>query len=146
MQSGGMRIIKKYIMLSGILFFLLIVGFIGCLEQEELRISDMIEILNYNISTKKFNNGTSVIGEGFLHTDEADLYYVSGIVKNISDETLINVNVTAKFYNNANNFLTEKTTHVGGIPPKSTKDFGIYYFSNEDFFEDICGLKFEFEA
>lgn len=141
-----MRIIKKHLILSGILFILLIVGFIGCLEQEKLKISDKIEIVSYNISTKKFDNETSFIGEGFLHTDEADLYYISGIVKNISDEILINVNVTAKFYNNTNNFLTEKTTHVGGIPPKSTKDFGIYYFSNEDFFEEICGLKFEFEV
>jgi hypothetical protein len=122
------------------------VGLCGCTEEVTFGDGDKIELLQYSIVTKKYDEEYIIIGNGFIHNDEADLYYVNGTIKNISDETLIHVNVTAKFLNNTNNYLTEKTTYLGGIPSNSNKDFGIYYFSGEEYFEEICGVKFEFEA
>ena len=137
---------NTHLIVSGIVIILLMVGLSGCNEQEIYEKSNDIEIISYNVTTKKWDDGHKIIGEGFIHSDEAEFYYIYGIVKNIAEETLISVNVTANFYDNANNILSEKTTYLGGIPYNYTKDFGIYYFSDEEFFEDVCGVKFEFEV
>ena len=137
---------KKHLLLSGIIFVLLVVGFNGCTEQEISGDIDRIELLEYSIVTQKFEEEYKTIGNGFIHSDEAELYLINGTVKNIADEVLISVNITAKFYNNTNTLLTERTTYLGGIPINHTREFGIYYFYNEEYFEEICGVKFEFEV
>ena len=137
---------NKNLIVSGIVFVLLIVIFCGCTDKEPYYKSNEIELISYNVTTQKWDEEQKVISGGFLHSDEADFYYINGTVKNISNETLIKVNVTAKFYNNTNNLLTERTTYLGGLLINHTGEFGIYYFSNEEYFEEICGVKFEFEV
>jgi hypothetical protein len=137
---------KKNILISGIFFIILVVGLNGCTEQDISGDKYRIELLEYSITTQKLDEENRTIGNGFLHSDEADFYLINGTVKNISDELLISVNITAKFYNNTNNLLTERTTYLGGFPLNYTREFGIYYFSYEEYFEEICGVKFAFEV
>ena len=137
---------NKYYIVIGIIFVLLMVGLSGCTEQEISGDADKVELVSYNVQTQIWDDGYKTIGDGFIHSEDAELYLITGTVKNIAGETLISVNITANFYDNTNNFLKEKTTYLGGIPNTYTEDFGIYYFVNEEYFENVCGLKFEFEV
>ena len=141
---------KKHLIASGIVLLLLLVGFNGCTELndnvESSGESDKLELVSYNVETQKWDDGYKAIGDGFIHSGDAELYLITGIVKNIAGETLISVNITAKFYDNTNNLLKEKTTYLGGIPNTYTEDFGIYYFVNEEYFENVCSVKFELEV
>ena len=137
---------KKHLIVSGIVFVLLIVGLSGCSEQETSGAIDKLELISYKVETQKWDKGYKTISNGFNHSEDAELYLITGTVKNIAGETLINVNITAKFYDNTNNFLKEKTTYIGGIPNTYTEDFGIYYFVNEEYFENVCSVKFELEV
>jgi hypothetical protein len=137
---------ENHLIISAIVFVLLIIGLCGCIEQEISGDIDKIELLEYSIVTKKYEEEYKTIGNGFIHNDESELYLINGTVKNIAGEVLISVNITAKFYNNTNNLLTKKTTYLGGIPKNHSREFAIYYFSNEEYFKEICGVKFEFEV
>jgi hypothetical protein len=144
LNLGFVSMYKKFVI--GLILLLFMVVFSGCNEQEIYDDTDKIELLEYSIVTKKYDEEYRIIGNGFIHSDEAEFYLINGTVINIADEILVSVNITAKFYNNKNNLLTEKTTYLGGIPINNTREFGIYYFSYEEYFEDICGVKFEFEV
>ena len=141
---------KKHLVVIGIIFVLLMVGFSGCTELngnvESSGEIEKVELVSYKVETQKWDYGYKTIGNGFNYSKDAELYLITGTVKNIAGETIISVNITAKFYDSTNIFLKEKTTYLGGIPNTRTEDFGIYYFANEKYFENIRVVKFEFEV
>lgn len=137
---------NKYLILSGFLLFVLMVNLSGCIVQETSGDTDRLKLINYNVETKKWDEGYKTIGKGFIHSMNAELYFINGTVKNIAGEMLNSVNITAKFYDDTNNFLREEITYLGGIPDTYTEDFGIYYFVNEMYFENVTSVKFVFEV
>jgi len=137
---------KKHLIVIGIIFFLLIIVFSGCTEQETFGDINKVELVSYNIETQKWDYGYKTIGDGFIHSEDAELYLITGTVKNIAGESLNSIKITARFYDNTNNFLREKTTYLGNIANTYTEDFRISYVNTEKYFEKICGVKFEFEA
>ena len=96
---------KRHLIVYGIVIILLTFGLCGCTEQEISGDTDEIELLEYSIVTQKYDEEYKTIGNGFIHSDEAEFYLINGILKNIANEILINVSITAKFYNNTNNLL-----------------------------------------
>jgi hypothetical protein len=135
---------ERYSIVLGLIFILFI--FIGCIEEETYSYSDKIELIDYTVKTQRWDDGYKTIKNGFVYSKDAELYLITGTVKNIAGETLIRVNVTAKFYDESNNFLKEKKTYLGGIPNNKTVDFGIYYFVNEEYFGKVFNVKFEFDV
>ena len=126
-------------------FFLMMV-FSGCTEQETSVDINKVELVSYNVETQKWDKGYKTIGNGFIHSKDAELYLITGTIKNIAGETLKNIKITAKFYDNTNTFLREETTYLENIKNTYTEDFRIYYNATEKYFEKVCGVKFEFKV
>lgn len=135
---------KKFVV--GYILVLLIVGFSGCSEKKISGDVDKIELLDYSIETQKYDDGYKKIGDGFIHNDNASLYLITGTIKNIAGEMINSVNITAKFYDNKNNYLREENAYTGSIENNYTEGFMIKYYYNEKYFENVCGVKFEFKV
>lgn len=137
---------NKNLIIIGIIFFLLIVGFNGCTKQETSKDINKVELVSYNIETQKWDYGYKTIGNSFIHSEDAELYLITGTVKNIAGEMLNSIKITAKFYDNKHNFLREETTYLWSIANTYTEDFRISYYDTEKYFENVCDVIFEFEV
>jgi hypothetical protein len=129
---------NKKVIVLGIIFLFIIVGFTGCNEEsnnsENNPIEDegnnnidnftkTIEIFNVSVKTKwwdGFANGERGEADGFYHDypekyDESGnsvWYEINGDVKNNDTIPIKSIKITATFYDNSGNNLYEKSDYV----------------------------------
>ena len=130
----------KNLFVIGIICILIILVLNGCIEQEKSEYKDKVELVSYNIETQMWDNGYKTIGNGFIHSEDAELYLITGIVKNVAGEMLNSIKITANFYDNTHNFLKKKTIDLSGIANASSEDFIISYYDTEEYFENVCDV------
>ena len=136
MNKGNFNNLLVSTLLITVIVFLLTI-FSGCTEQDISGDTDKVELLNYSIETQKWDYEYKNIGNGFIHSEDADLYLITGTVKNIAGELLNSIKITAKFYDKTNNYLREETTYLGSIANTYTENFRISYDDTEKYFEDV---------
>ncbi len=139
---------KKKIVVIG--FLMVFTGLCGCTTQQNGQVSDNTneaELLNYFIKTVK---GTwydeSKIGDGFVHSDDAERYVITGTVRNISNKSLDKITIKAYFYDIDNVLLNTKSETVYYITKGSIDNFEIAYYSYDQYFEVVDSVEFEISA
>jgi len=131
----------------GMIFFLLITGFIGCIEQKVNGNNDNIELVNYNVITKwKDNENPNYVEKnGFYHNipenGYSKKYIISGVIKNIAGVFIDRVKIIAEFYDNNDIYLDQNSTVIRNLVDAKSEPFSITY--NGEYFENIKSVKFE---
>ena len=139
------KMIKKFIIV-GITFFLISFFLCGCDEYlEENENTDKVKLLIYSVKTQK-EDGFEKIDDGFVHSEDAYRYVVSGTVKNIVNETINHIKITVKFYDENNSYLVSRFTHVHYLDKSQTGDFEVCYYNFNDYFERIDHVNFSISA
>ena len=136
---------KKYIVI-GIMLVLLIFGFCGCTEQQTSGDTNQIQLVGYNVESQIHDwAGSKTLSNGFVYSDEVDRYSVEATIKNIGNEFIDIVQVTAKFVDIDGNVLGSDNVLVFDIAVGYTKTFTVY-FSDDDYLEFTNDVRFEFKV
>lgn len=140
---------NKHLIVSGIAVLFICVGLSGCTEQSTVTDdSDKIELLDYNVKTSWSNtndNGEFVSYEesGFYHNYPSEgewiSYVITGTVKNIAGRLLNTITVTAEFYDEDGNYLSQAQDNIfGGIANSYEEDFEIIVYTwHTQYFDNI---------
>jgi len=140
----------------GLTFVLILIGFSGCVEQDTSGDNnrdtngdtDKIELVNYNVYTYHYEGygNYEKLSDGFKpNLENVDGYIVEGKIKNIAGE-IIDVIITANFYDKNDSFLHSKTDYLYDIENSYTIDFEIYYGRNNKYFESVDNVKLGLEV
>ena len=106
----------------------------GCIETDDDRVEDNVEIVSYSIVTYK--SAEEPIANGFVYQEDAKFYLVKGTAKNIGRQTLDIVTITVKFYDINNTFLREEGSPVFDVEKNYSWEFEIIYLNTWNYFED----------
>ena len=144
---------KKRLSVIGMVTLLLAFGLSGCVEQETSgNIIDEVELVSYSVETQKWegvNNSYSYekIGNGFIHSEDAYRYVITGTLKNIAGEVIDNIRIIANFYDSNSKMIGTLYDLINSdLPNAHTADFNINVYKSVNYFEKIDGVKFEFEV
>ena len=124
---------KKHLIVSGIVFVLLMVGFSGCVEQDISGDTNQVELVNEWI-----DRNTAIDGSKYD--------YYKGTIRNIAGKHLDNIKIIVKFYDRNDNFLFEKTDYVSNLANSYTKDFSVVVYSYGTYYDAIDYWKYEFKV
>jgi len=136
---------KHFLIIVIISFLLLVFGLSGCIEEIGETGTDKIKLLVYSVETQK-KSGYEKIADGFVYSEEAYRYVVSGTVKNVAGEMLNHVKITVKFYDKNNSYLDSRVAFVYYLDDSHTGDFEIYYINNNEYFEFVDHVEFLISA
>jgi hypothetical protein len=150
---------KKEIILLVVLIVISIGILCGCTEDEtsnedktEYPDEDITgdtnkaELLDYKIETWKIGDNLEddeKIGDGFIHSEEADYYLITGTIKNIAGEMLNTVKITASFYDDAGKYLDYQSAITTRLANTYTWNFEMIYNYYVGYFYDIEDVIFE---
>lgn len=107
--------------------------------------TDKAKLLIYSVETQK-KSGYEKIADGFVYSEDAYRYVVSGTVKNVAGEMLNHVKITVKFYDKNNSYLDSRVAFVYYLDDSHTEDFEIYYINNNEYFEFVDHVEFLISA
>jgi len=147
---GKVNDMKKKIIILGIVVMLICVGLSGCQESTgngggTTGDTSKVELVSYNVETK--SSWYSILGDGFIHDDDAGYYEITGTIKNIAGYKIDTVKVTAKLFDSNFIFLDSKYTYVSGIPDTYTEDFKISFNrQSTDGFENADSVRFDLDV
>ena len=130
---------KKHLIVYGMVFILLVVGFIGCTEQEN---SLKIKLIDYDVQSVGFS--VYDIKEGFQYFKQLYKYDVTGIIKNTGNQIINKVQISALFIDENESVLGTVITYVEDIEIGETKSFNVE-FKDKELLEYIKDVEFEFE-
>ena len=143
---------KKHLSVIGMVTLLLAFGLSGCVEQETSGNIDEVELVSYSVETQKWegvNNSYSykTIGNGFIHSEDAYRYVITGTLKNIAGEVIDAVRIIANFYDSNSKAVGTLYDLINSdLPNADTADFSINVYKSVNYFEKIDSVKFEFEV
>jgi hypothetical protein len=143
---------NKKIFVFGLIFLFICICLSGCNNQtgQTTGDSDKIELVSYNVET--YGELSKKLGDGFVHSEDAVKYEITGTIKNIAGYTLEQLEITAKFYDKNDMYLDSLTVTMFGIQDTYTEDFTIratssgLFITDIDGFESVESVRFEFEA
>lgn len=104
---------------------------------------EKVELVNYSIVTRNFSGDK--IGEGFVYSEEAFAYEVTGQIKNIANETLNTTTITVIFYDINNNLINAEVTSIIDLTISETRSFSVEYTELESNFENADHVTFLFK-
>ena len=143
---------KKHLSVIGMVTLLLAFGLSGCVEQETSGNIDEVELVSYFVETQKWegvNNSYTYekIGNGFIHSEDAYRYVITGTLKNIAGELIDNIKITANFYDSNSKVVGTMYDIINSdIPTSHTANFSINVYKSSNYFEKVDSVKFEFEV
>ena len=129
---------KARSIMIGVILVIFSMGLCGCINNSK----EVAKILDYTIETQGF--WQQKIGEGFYHHKGAYRYEICGTVKNTAGYELDAILINASFYNENDVYLGCDKTVVGDILDTGVKEFEIFYYYNDPYFEDVEKVKFSF--
>jgi hypothetical protein len=117
---------KKHLIVIGMVALLLVVGLSGCTDtQQDDQGSgiDKFELLSYSVETMEDSYPEDrKIGDGFIHSEDADYYQINGIIKNKAGYKT-DIIVTMKFYDEKDIFLDSETIKIYEVPDNYEESF-----------------------
>lgn len=133
---------NKHIISIVAVFLLLTVSLSGCSEQKIDIYGDTekVELVSYKIETLSPNQ--EKLGDGFVRSEEAWLYKITGIVKNIANQELANIWVFARFYDRDYNFLDSRRFSMADVLNNTERNFSMTVTSSYDYFSKIWIVDF----
>ncbi len=143
---------KKHLSVIGMVTLLLAFGLSGCVEQEASGNIDEVELVSYFVETQKWegvNNSYTYekIGNGFVHSEDAYRYVITGTLKNIAGEVIDNIKITANFCDSNSKVVGTRHDIINSdIPTFHTANFSINVYKSTNYFEKVDSVKFEFEV
>jgi len=120
---------NKHLIVIGIVVILLAVALSGCEELSQdggTQGNTDFEIISYSVESwedKVLGLDDIKIGDGFLHSDEVDLFTIKGIVKNNAGRLIEALEIKAKFYDGNGIFLLDWTETLYNIPDTYEEEF-----------------------
>ena len=105
--------------------------------------TDKVELVSYAVETQK-QYSYQKIGDGFIHSEDAHRYQITGTVKNIAGRYIDQINVTARFYDSDNEYLHSENFYVNYLNKRDTQNFIMMYYNYEENFEVVERVRFVF--
>lgn len=135
------KFMKKFLIITGIVFVLLMVGFSGCNDKEKLVDINKIELVSYDVQSI----GYSVYDkrEGFQYFEQLYKYDVTGIIKNVGSNIINKVQITALFIDENESIIGLDEVYVEDIEVEDIKSFNVEFKDKENL-EYVKDIKFEF--
>lgn len=149
------EIMKKYLIVLGLVFLLLCIVFSGCTQINDVLNdsndnddSDKIEIISHSVKTR-WSTWDGTLGiqyheqDGFVDLPSdaqqySGTYIITGTVKNIADKPIDSCTITATFYDGSGNILDTDSGGVTDLYLNESKDFDIWADSYLfDYFEHV---------
>lgn len=126
----------------GLIFLIIVSGFIGCFEENNNDNSFYaIKLLKYNVETWESNKK---IGDGFINSPNISRYYIDGRIQNNLGYEAKYIVIKANFIDKDCNFLDSYSITLHDVPNEYDKDFTMTVFYNSlDNYENISGVEFD---
>lgn len=113
------------------------------IEEIEVTTPTLLEIVSYSIVT--ISQSGENIGNGFIHQDNSGFYIITGNVRNNLDKLISTITIKTNFYDGNNNYLHTEEDYIYSLDASYTDEFKIFYFSYEEYFENVERVEFEIE-
>ena len=135
----------------GIVVLLSCVGLSGCEESNKVTgDTNLIKIIDVSVTTQWYIPGygtyQTYTKSGFYKNYPAHAYnpryIIKGTAKNIAGENLNKIIIIALFCDSNHNQLNSENTTIQELADGNTKNFEIYLYSNNQYFQQVDNVDF----